>query len=185
MYKTAYGNLPDAPVPIRFNEFLPDTREIGQGVIVNQPGWETALENNKRAFSDEFVNRSRFTSAYPDSMTATDFVDRLNVNAGTPLSSTERDQLVSDLDSGAKTRAKVLRAVAENQNLADTEFNRAFVLMQYVGYLRRDPNSGEDTDFSGYNFWLHKLDAFNGDFNQAEMVKAFITSSEYNQRFSQ
>jgi len=182
-YKAAYRNLPDAPVPIRFNEFLPDTQQISHGVVVNQPGWDTVLQNNKQAFSDEFVNRARFTSAYPQSMTPSEFVDTLNANAGSPLSQTERDQLVSDLSSGAKTRAEVLRAVAENQKLADAEFNRAFVLMQYFGYLRRDPNSGPETNFDGYNFWLNKLDQFNGDFVQAEMVKAFLVSSEYRQRF--
>ena len=63
------------------------------------------------------------------------------------------------------------------------EFNRAFVLMQFFGYLRRDPNSGPDTDYTGYDFWLTKLNQFNGNFVSAEMVKAFITSSEYRQRF--
>jgi len=170
-------------VPVKFNDFLADTQEIGHGVVVLQPSWETVLENNKQAFSDEFVNRSRFMSAYPSSMTGADFVDKLNSNAGNPLSQMERDHLVSDLTTGMKTRAQVLRAVAENQNLFDAEFNRAFVLMQYFGYLRRDPNAGPETDFSGYNFWLNKLNAFNGDFASAEMVKAFISSSEYRQRF--
>lgn len=107
----------------------------------------------------------------------------MNSNAGGPLSPAQRDQLVSDLTSGAQTRAQVLRAVAENQSLYNAEFNRAFVLMEYFGYLRRDPNSVPDTDFSGYNFWLNKLNSFNGDFIRAEMVKAFITSTEYRQRF--
>ena len=184
LYKSSFGNPPNLPVPIRLSEFLPDEREIGNGVVVGQPGWETALENNKQAFSDEFVNRPRFTSAYPQSMTPGEFVDKLNMNAGNPLSQEERDHLVSDLTTGVKARAQVLRAVAENQNLSDAEFNRAFVLMQYFGYLRRDPNSGPDTDFSGYNFWLNKVNAFNGDFATGEMVKAFITSIEYRQRFA-
>jgi hypothetical protein len=55
--------------------------------------------------------------------------------------------------------------------------------MQYFGYLRRDPNTGPDIDFEGYNFWLTKLNQFNGNFEQAEMVKAFIISNEYRQRF--
>jgi len=184
LYKSSFGNPPNLPVPIRLSEFLPDEREIGNGVVVGQPGWETALENNKQAFSDEFVNRPRFTSAYPQSMTPGEFVDKLNMNAGNPLSQEERDHLVSDLTTGVKARAQVLRAVAENQNLSDAEFDRAFVLMQYFGYLRRDPNSGPDTNFDGYNFWLNKLNAFNGDFATGEMVKAFITSIEYRQRFA-
>jgi hypothetical protein len=76
-----------------------------------------------------------------------------------------------------------LRAIAENRNLVQIEFNRAFVLMQYFGYLRRNPNDAPDGNFFGYNFWLDKLNRFNGDFTGAEMVKAFITSTEYRQRF--
>ena len=185
MYKAAYGNLPEAPVPIRFNEFLPDTQEISHGVVVGQTGWETALENNKQAFSDEFVTRSRFMSAYSQSMTPAEFVNKLNANGGNPLTPTVRDHLVSDLETGAKSRAEVLRAVAENEQLAKQEFNRAFVLMQYFGYLRRNPNDAPEPtlDFQGYNFWLNKLNQFNGDFAGAEMVKAFITSGEYRGRF--
>jgi hypothetical protein len=55
--------------------------------------------------------------------------------------------------------------------------------MQYFGYLRRDPNSLPNTDFTGYDFWLTKLNQFNGNFIDAEMVKAFISSSEFRQRF--
>jgi len=62
--------------------------------------------------------------------------------------------------------------------------NRSFVQMQYFGYLRRNPNDSPDADFSGYNFWLNKLNQFNGDFVKAEMVKAFISSAEYRRRFS-
>jgi len=75
--------------------------------------------------------------------------------------------------------------VAENAEFQRRQFNKAFVLMQYFGYLRRNPNDPPDTDYGGYNFWLVKLDQFNGNFVQAEMVKAFITSSEYRQRFGQ
>ena len=64
--------------------------------------------------------------------------------------------------------------------LRQQEFNQAFVLMQYFGYLGRDPNTAPDTDFSGYNFWLNKLDSFNGDFRNAEMVKAFLVARSSN-----
>ncbi|MEP6568963.1 MAG: TIGR03118 family protein [Acidobacteriota bacterium] len=88
-----------------------------------------------------------------------------------------RDALVSGLDGTTETRATVLRKVSEFQFLNDRELNGAFVFMQYAGYLRRD------SDLSGFNFWLRKLREFNGNFINAEMVKAFITSSEYRQRF--
>ncbi len=50
-YKAAYGNIPNAPVPVTFNEFLPDTRQIGQGVIVGMGDWTLKLEDNKRVFA--------------------------------------------------------------------------------------------------------------------------------------
>ena len=61
----------------------------------------------------DFVQRARFTTALPASMTAAQFVDTLNTNAGNPLSQAERDQLVNDLSSGMKTRAQALRAIAD------------------------------------------------------------------------
>lgn len=94
-----------------------------------------------------------------------------------PSETAFRDALVAGLDGATETRATVLRKIAQNEELASNEFNRAFVTMQYFGYLRRDP------DASGFNFWLNKLNAFNGNFVNAEMVKAFLVSSEYRQRF--
>jgi len=73
--------------------------------------------------------------------------------------------------------------VAEDVDLFNGESNRAFVLMQYFGYLRRNPNDPQDTDYTGFDFWLTKLNQFNGNFVNAEMVKAFITSGEYRGRF--
>jgi hypothetical protein len=102
-----------------------------------------------------------------------------------PLASPVRLALVADLKAGAKTRAQVLRAVAEDEELSKAEFNRAFVLMQYFGYLRRNPNDAPDTDFAGHAFWLSKLEEFGGNYVGAEMLKAFITSDEYRRRFAQ
>ena len=162
---------------------------FGQGVVVNQSGWQTMLENNRQNFIGQFVQRSRFFSAYPTSMTPSEFVDRLNQNAGGVLSLSERATAIGLFGSATDTsstaaRAQALRQIAENQILYQAEFNRAFVLMQYFGYLRRNPNERQDTDYSGYEFWLNKLNAFNGNFVNAEMVKAFILSSEYRNRFT-
>jgi len=74
--------------------------------------------------------------------------------------------------------------VAEHPEFTRRETNRAFVLMQYFGYLRRAPNDPPDSDFSGLDFWLSKLEEFGGDYRRAEMVKAFISSIEYRARFS-
>jgi len=187
-YESAYGNLDGAPVPMKLSDFKPDTREIGNGVVVLQDGWQQKLENNKRAFIAEFVQRSRFNTAYPITMTPAQFVDKLFGNAHVP--STDPDYAAALAEFGTATdtsdaaaRARVLRRVAENSTLTRQQFNQAFVLMQYFGYLERDPNSGRDVDFTGYNFWLEKLNHFNGNFENAEMVKAFLSSAEYRQRF--
>ena len=200
MYKTAFGDgvgtsatggTHNLKVPIvRLNEFLPDTQRVGQGVVVGQGNWQQQLDDNKNAFAQEFVQRARFLTALPLSLTPAQFVDTLNDNAKDnsgvkPLSAVERDNLVSALMNGTMTRGQVLRAVAEDPDLAASEQNRAFVLMQYFGYMRRNPNDPQDTDYAGYEFWLGKLNQFNGDYLAAEMVKAFIASSEYNQRFGQ
>ena len=176
-------------VPIvRFNEFLVDTQRIGRGVVVLQPGWELLLENNKQAYAGEFVATTRFLTAFPTSMTPAQFVDKLDQNAGAVLSDTEQTAAIALFNGAADTsnaaaRAQALRLVAEDQDLSNRERNRAFVLAQFFGYLRRNPNDPQDTDYSGYEFWLTKLNQFNGNYISAEMVKAFITSTEYRQRF--
>jgi hypothetical protein len=85
------------------------------------------------------------------------------------------------------SRGIVFRHILDDEDFARGEFNRAFVLMEYFGHLRRNPNASPEPgrNFNGYDFWLSKLDEFDGNFVQAEMVKAFIASDEYRQRFGQ
>jgi len=199
LYKTAYGDSTgnsttggtahQLSVPIvRMDELMRDTRQINDSVVVLQPGWESVLENNKQAFVSQFVQRARFQSAFPLAMTPADLVEKLNQNTGMLLTGAQRASAIALFGGATNTndsnaRAQALRQVAETQQLYDAEKNRAFVLMQYIGYLRRNPNEAPDADYSGYDFWLSKLNQFNGNFVQAEMVKAFITAKEYRQRF--
>lgn len=191
VYKASYGDLGPPTFPnqvpvIRLPEFLPDTQRIGRDVQVGIGNWEQQLESNKTAYMQEFVQRQRFLNEFPLSLTPAQFVDKLNFNAGGVLSQLERDQLVAELAGAAgmnQGRASVLRKVAEDADMNRNETNRAFVQMQYFGYLRRNPNDPPDSDFAGWQFWLTKLNEFNGNFINAEMVKAFITSGEYTQRF--
>jgi subtilisin family serine protease len=183
VYKAALGNLPQPPaVPVTFTNFLRDTQQIGFGVQVNVGDWQNQLEANKQVFTLEFVQRPEFLAAYPNSMTAAQIVDQMNTRAGgNILSASERTDLINLLGNTPadfSKRAAVLRAVSEDPDLKSAETNRAFVMEQYFGYLRRDP------DESGFNFWLGKLDLFHGNFVQAEMVKAFLTSIEYRKRFA-
>jgi hypothetical protein len=164
---------------------LRDAQEIGRGVVVGRGDWERQLEANKQAFAEGFVARSSFLAQYPEALTPGEFVDSLDANTDGSLTQQERQQLVADLTAGAMTRAQVLRAVAENSVFIQREFNRAFVYMQYVGYLRRNPEDAPDSNLDGMNFWLSKLNVFGGNFIEAEMVKAFLLSREYRARFGE
>ena len=102
------------------------------------------------------------------------------------MSNEELDNARQAFRSTSPTAARtgVLQALVESETLR-RETNRAFVLMQYFGYLRRDPDAALDVDFNGYNFWLAKLEGFGGDYRRAEMVKARLDSTEYRNRFGQ
>jgi len=172
-----FGNLPG------FDAFTTDTRRVGEGVIVGVGNWEARLEQNKRAFAEEWTNRPAFLARFPLSQTAAQYVDALNAGAGSALTLAERNALVAGLTGGAETRGSVMRKVAENGVFTANQFRRAFVYTEYAGYLRRNPDAAPDNNLGGYNFWLGKLNQFDGNFVQAEMVKAFISSVEYRARF--
>jgi hypothetical protein len=171
LYRASYGRRP------MYSEFMPDRALVARNVIVGQSNWAQLLEDNKRAFVDAWVQRAAFQSVY-GGLTNAGYVDALISNTRVSFSQSERDALVNGLSSGA-TRADVLRQIAENERFVAAKRNESFVMMQYFGYLRREP------DADGYAFWLNKLNQFNGNFEQAEMVKAFIVSGEYRDRFRQ
>ncbi len=198
MYKVAYGDAVgnstfggahQLAVPIvRFDEFVLDAQKLGKNLVVGQANWERQLETNKQTFAAQFVQRSRFTSAYGTWLTPTEFVNKLFANAGVTPSADDLAAAIAEFGAAPDTsdvaaRARALLNVSENPTFSQQELNRAFVLTQYFGYLRRDPNAQRDTDYTGYDFWLTKLNEFNGNFVSAEMVKAFLTSIEYQQRF--
>lgn len=128
------------------------------------------------AFADLFVSRAAFREAY-DALPNAAYVDQLINHTGVSFSQSERDGLVTELAAGAITRAVVLLRKAQNDGFVRAKRDETFVMMEYFAYLRRDPDEG------GYQFWLEKLEEFNGSFERAEMVKAFINSGEYRARF--
>ena len=75
------------------------------------------------------------------------------------------------------SRARLLRIVADAPVFQQAEYNKAFVLLQYFGYLRRD------ADPAGYSFWLGVMNNQQPG-NYRGMVCAFLTSTEYQERFS-
>ena len=169
----------------RFTSFLADTQSIGQGIVVNSPGWQEKLETNTVNFLNTWVNRAEFRTRFPETLSPTEYVNRLFESAEVVPTAEQRSALIAGLTSGAETRASVLRKVAESEAMYRQEYNRAFVLMQYFGYLRRNPDDAPEPtrDFAGYNFWLGKLNNHGGDFVSAEMVRSFLISGEYRQRF--
>lgn len=171
LYRASFGRSP------AYAEFIPDAGAIAGEVVVGREGWQDQLATNKRDFVAEFVQRAEFREAY-GGLTNDCFVDALLAQRGVTFSSSEREGLVNGLTAGTLTRGEVLQRLAENEVFVATLRNEAFVMMQYFGYLRRDP------DRNGYHFWLNKLNQFQGSFEQAEMVKAFINSSEYRARFA-
>jgi hypothetical protein len=171
LYRASYGRRP------LYGEFMPDVANLAQDVVVARSGWEQQLTTNKRAFLDAWVQRAAFRDAY-DLLTDDRYVDALIAHTGVSFTPSERDSLVMGLNLGSLSRTDVLQRVAEDERFARAKSNEAFVMMEYFGYLRRDP------DESGFQYWLNKLSEFNGNFERAEMVKAFTVSSEYRDRFS-
>ncbi|HEX8897300.1 MAG TPA: TIGR03118 family protein, partial [Chthoniobacterales bacterium] len=181
--KASFGSTAQgSPVPVLYGQFMRDVQQLQTNLVFGQPGFDAQLEANKVAYFSYTVARPEFIFAYPTTQTPSQFVDMLYANAGVSPNTSDRSAAIGEFGSASDTsdqaaRARALRRVAENTTFAQQEFNRAFVAMEYFGYLRRDP------DTAGYNFWLGKLNAFNGDYIKSEMVKAFISSSEYRQRF--
>ncbi|MGH9874322.1 MAG: DUF4214 domain-containing protein [Pyrinomonadaceae bacterium] len=172
LYRASYGRAP------HYDEFVPDAARVGRDVIVGDPEWESQLATNTQEFLDAWVERAAFRAAY-DNLTNDGYVDALIGHTGVTFTDSERATLLGGLNDGTLTRALVLGRVAQNALFVKAKFNEAFVRMQYFGYLRREP------DDAGFHFWLNKLNEFEGNFERAEMVKAFIVSGEYRDRFRQ
>jgi hypothetical protein len=191
MHKAAFGDAVEAStgliVPVlKRDRLLEDTPIISSNVIVGQGLWQQQLETNKTNYAQVFVQRAQFLAGYPATMTAEQFVDKLFQSARVTPTAAERAAAVAAFGSGnVAGRAAALRSVAESATLDAAEKNRAFVLMQYFGYLRRNPNDAPEAglNYAGWNFWLGKLNEHNGNAVSAEMVKAFLDSSEYRGRF--
>ena len=168
--KVAFGSRPN------FARFEQDAQQVGLNYVFGQPGAEALLEANKVAYYNDYVTRTDFVNTYGGVSDQT-YVSTLIGNTGVAFTQAEHDAFVNGLANQSETRATVLRKISEKGTFRAAEFNSMFVLMEYYGFLRRNP------DTAGFNFWLNKLNLFNGNYLDAEMVKAFIESAEYRQRF--
>jgi len=188
-----YDNSSQGRYPT-YLEFIRDSRRVSEGIIVGNQISAAVLEANRAAFAEEFTQRPEFLATY-GGLTNTQYVDRLLQVAFLFPTAAQRQALIDGLNNMTETRGSVLRKVVDGtlfisegnvqfttpygQVFYEREVRRAFVFMEYVGYLRRNPDQG------GFNNWLTKLNAFNGDFFKSEMVRSFLISPEYRRRFGQ
>ncbi len=159
-YSAALARIPT------YAHFIPDMSKVS-GFLT-----DAQLETNKAAFAAEFVTRPEFTAKYDALTTASAYVNALVTTAGVTLPN--KQALIDDLTAKRKDRAQVLRAVVESAAVYDKFYNEAFVVMQYHGYLRRDPDIL-------YLDWIKTMNATGGDYRT--MINGFMNSGEYRERF--
>jgi hypothetical protein len=167
LYTGALGRRP------LYAEYAADRQQVNGGA---------SLDSAKTAFAQSFGQRVEFAQRYPASLSADSFVDALIQTVGQASGldlRDRRDSLLAAYAGGADQihgRALVLRSLADDAGVKQAEYNAAFVLAEYFGYLRRD------ADQAGYNFWLNVLNNAEPN-NYRGMVCSFITSTEYQTRF--
>jgi subtilisin family serine protease len=157
--RTAFGAMPT------FYDFNRDVLSISRSADSAQ------FLAARDAYAAAFVDRAEFHSRY-DGLSNAAYVDALAANAGATLPN--RNQLVYDLDTGAKTRAEVLREIVESSQVFNSLYNEGWVARCYYLYLRRGPDAG------GFNSWMSTLNS-TGDYRG--IIFGFIYSTEYQMRF--
>jgi hypothetical protein len=202
--KQPNSNCPSLPAGLTgqcrplYSDYLADMSQVSQGIVVNDQLDPNVINANKLAFVNQFVNRPSFKAIY-DGLNNQAFVDKLFETTGIEASASDRTALVKGLDGvngqpPTETRASVVFKVVDGtttqsggalvfnttygQAFYNKEFDDAFVFMEYIGYLRRNP------DQAGYDHWLAKLKLY-GNWADAQMVLAFISSPEYRSRSGQ
>ncbi|HEX8127964.1 MAG TPA: Calx-beta domain-containing protein [Pyrinomonadaceae bacterium] len=171
-YKAAFGSANNPLYVPEYNEFVRDTRRVS-GLTAEE------VIAKRLDFSEDFLARVPVANVFSGT-TNEAFVDRILSNLGIaltnpdPASGETRNSLVNALNAGTKTRAQVLRLIVESTEAIAAHFNRAFVAIQYYGYLRRTPEP------QGYQNNLNVLNATN---NSRQLINGFLNSIEYRLRF--
>ena len=170
LYKASYGRLP------RRDEFMSEMRALGRGLYVGAEGWEHKLEENRRALLNEWVMRPEFEAAH-GARPADEYLLALLSNAG--LGEGARGRLKRALGDDQRDRAAVLRAVVEDKELYEGEYDTAYVLTHFFGYLGRNPDDPPDRDLGGLHFWRDHLTRTR---DHRSLSRAFMESGEYKSR---
>jgi hypothetical protein len=161
-YSVGLGRVP------RYEEFAKDMSRTGGFQSPDQQ------EANKALFAEDFLTRGEFRDRYDRFTDPADYVNALLNTAGIILPG--RDTLIDSLRKGQMTRAQVLRAISESAEVRAKFFTEAFVVMQYFGYLRRDPDAL-------YLEWIKIMNQDSGAYRG--MIGGFLNSKEYRERFGQ
>jgi hypothetical protein len=192
LHRAAFGN--NQPFPNPDNSNPAEARKLpSYSVFVSdraQVVGGTNLAQSQLALANLLVLRAEFTAKYPTNLDSGSFIDAvlatIRDDSGVDLSS-QRGALMTLFNSGG--RGAVMYRLADdntqtnpinNRHLIDAEYNRAFVFTQYAGYLRRD------SDIAGFLFWLNQVNnaPIRDVPKQHALVCSFITSAEYQERFS-
>jgi hypothetical protein len=184
VYRLYLGGINRQPL---YSEFQADQKIVAEGIVVDGKLSDKVIEDNKNKYAKRFIDATGLNG-----LSNQGFVDRLFANTKVAVSASDRAALVTELNNDPQQRPAVLRKVLDGtttvndgelrftttygQAFYEQQINPAFVLMQYFGYLRRDP------DADGYKFWFDKLNKA-GNFTDAQMVRSFIVSEEYRARF--
>ena len=169
LYKASFGRMPRRP------EFMSAMALLGRGLSENGPALEAQLEKNRWALLSEWMNSGEFKQLY-DGKSNAEFVDVLLENSGAGLSTRERNVLVENLDAQNHSRQTALLRIVEDKSFYRREYNNAYVLIHFFGYLRRNPDDAPDFDLKGFNFWRDRLNSWR-DYRTIGL--AFMESDEY------
>jgi uncharacterized delta-60 repeat protein len=191
LYRAAYGNSQPFPNPDDSNQT--EANKLPSYTVFAQDRarliGSSNLAQDQLALATLFASRAEFTSKYSASLTLDQFVDAVlaTIQAADGVDLTSQRSALIALGS----RGAVLYRLANddlagsnggisNRGFVDAEYNRAFVASQYFGYLRRD------ADIGGFLFWLGQVGRcpIRNVGAQHAMVCSFITSAEYENRFS-
>jgi Calx-beta domain len=177
-YRVAFGRLP------QYSEFVTDLASL-----VGTTAQEVFAR--RAAFANNFAQRPEFAdiAALPNSnyvttlmagtngqnynLTAITTLDPANPDGATKVTLTTND-LINRLNANTLTKAQVLRAIVQSDEIVNIEAISTFVASQYYGYLRRTPEP------AGFNAWANYLTTHPTDFRT--MVNGFLNSMEYRLR---
>jgi hypothetical protein len=158
LFMTSFARRPN------YKEFFLYTRQITPHQTAQQ------LEASKVTFIDNWSTKPAFKVRY-DQLSPAAYVDALCAAAKVTVAN--RNTLISDLQAGRKTRAQVLRAIAESTEVNNKYYNEAYVVMGYFGYYRRNPD----------NKATQIIDQLNTTHDYRATTNGFLSSPLYRTRF--